>query len=532
MQQEQQQPFEPELTEDEQFEIRPWVKYAAIGFGLAVLVAVEFATYRVGYGRGYGDATASGEVRERVNAVAVENLHHFMQVASMSDVQLKEMVANYQQKLSWIREPGVRDEAEWMLGSTLAERGQVQEALPMLRRLFERVDMAEVWARRSAQVARAAAAAGLRDDALAYYRGAAERFKVAGAVGPRVSLYAEMVELLAADAGTAEIELLNKLLSEIETLGAPGYEIRTHLLAYLGNVYRANGQDELALQYFEKALAGIDISKSPAVASAAVCYGTALLEKGDAQTAERLLRDGVSRLGDSPSDAAFLVVALRDLARLEQERGKQDKALSLLYRAEGTADGRISPQSSFWLCLFDQRGWVHFSRGDYEAALADFKQAIQQKGNEELLIQPLEGAGRCCIALGKAEDALQYLRRCIQLTQTHTSQEADSLGRINLALGQACDMAGDTSAAAAAYATAIDKLPDSTQKNADKMYAMMGLAYARTQLKQWDEAAAVWTQIIELAQNDKSRLHEAKAQLTRCRSHGADAPNTDTASDG
>ena len=58
------------LPEDEQFEIRPWVKYAAIGLGLSVLVAVEFATYQVGYGHGYGDATASGEVKEKVNAIA------------------------------------------------------------------------------------------------------------------------------------------------------------------------------------------------------------------------------------------------------------------------------------------------------------------------------------------------------------------------------------------------------------------------------------------------------------------------------
>lgn len=532
MQQDQQQPGDVQETDDEQFEIRPWVKYAAIGFGLAVLVAVEVATYRVGYDRGYGDATASGEVRERVNAVAVENLHHFMQVASMPDAQLRAIVADYQQKLAWIREPGVRDEAEWMLGATLAERGQVQEALPMLRRLFERVGMTEVWARRSAQIARAAASSKLRDEALAYYRGAAERYKSTGAVEARASLYAEMVELLAADAGAAEIELLNQLLQEIETLGTHGKELRMHLLAYLGNVYRSNGQDDLALQYFEKALAGVDISKSPAVASAAVCYGAALLEKGEVQTAERLLRDGVSRLGDSPSDAAFLVVALRDLARLEQERGKQEKALALLYRAEGVATGRISPQSPFWLCLFDQRGWVHFSRRDYEVALTDFKQAIHQKGSDELTIQPLEGAGRCCIALGKAEDALQYLRRCLQLAQKHMAQDATSLGRINLVLGQACDMAGDIPAAASAYAEAIAKLPDSTQHNADKLYALEGLAYACTQLKQWDKAADLWQQLIALTPDDKSRQHEAKAQLARCQRHGSETTNADELSDG
>lgn len=515
---------EPPLPEEEQYEIRPWVKYAAVGLGLAVLVAVEFATYRVGYGRGYADATASGEVKERVNAVAVKNLHHFMQVAYMSDEKLSDTVAHYQDTLAWIREPGVRDEAEWMLGSTLVERGRVQESLPLLRQLFERVGMTEVWARRAALVARAAAEAGLREDALAYYRGAAERYKTVGDVISRVAMYAEMVELLAASAGDKEAELLNQLQQEMQELGAAGQEIRSHVLAYLGNICRANGQNEAALQYFEQALSGVDTSKSPSVASAAVCYGAALLEKGDVEVAERLLRDGVSRLGDSPNDAAFLVVALRDLARLEQDRGKQDKALALLYRAEGSADGRIQQDCAFWLCLYDQRGWVHFSRGDYEAAMTDFSQAIAQSASEELMIQPLEGAGRCCIALGRAEEALKHLSRCVQLREKYMPNDVPAMGRVHLLLGQACDMASDTEAAAAAYEKAIAQLPDASADNADKMYAMMGHAYALTQLKKWDAAAEEWTRIIELSADDKARLHEAKAHLTRCRQHGAPSP--------
>ena len=513
------------LPEDEQYEMRPWVKYAAIGLGLAVLVAVEVATYKVGYGRGYADATASGEVKEKVNAAAVENLHHFMQVASMSDAQLDGMVINYERELAWIREPAVRDEAEWMLVATMADRGRVAAALPLAHQLFKRVGMTEVWARRESLVARHAAAAGLRDEALAYYRGAADRFKTAGAVASRVTMYAEMVELLASVAGEKEAVLLNQLQQEMADLGVPGQEIRSHVLAYLGNICRSKGQNEKALQYFEQALQGVDISKSPAVASAAVCYGAALLEKGEIEQAERLLRDGASRLGDSPNDAAFLVVALRDLARLEQDRGKQDKALALLYRAEGAADGRINQKSPFWLCLFDQRGWVHFSRGDFEYALSDFSQAVACDAHEELLIQPLEGAGRCCIALGKADEALAHLRRCVQLRQKKMPQDEAALGRVNLLLGQACDMAGDVAAAAAAYAQAIEKLPEPTPDNDDKMYAMMGRAYALTQLKQWTDAAAVWSRIIELSANDKARLHEAKAQLDRCRQHGAPSPD-------
>ncbi|MBR1979592.1 MAG: hypothetical protein IJ985_08860 [Akkermansia sp.] len=524
MQQENKLPTDTKPTEEEQFEMRPWVKYAAIGLGLSVLLAVEFATYRVGYGRGYGDAIGSGEVKEKVNAIAVENLHHFMQVSSMSDTQLNEMVADYQKKLAWIREPAVRDEAEWLLVSTMAERGRVKAALPLAKQLFKRVGMTEAWARRAALVARHAAAAGLRDEALAYYRGAAARFKTAGVVASRVAMYAEMVELLASAAGEKEAVMLSQLQQEMEDLGVPGQEVRSHVLAYLGNICRSKGQNEQAFQYFEQALQGVDISKSPSVASAAVCYGIALLEKGEVELAERFLRDGVSRLGESPNDAAFLVVALRDLARLEQSRGKQDKALALLYRAEGAADGRINEKSPFWLCLFDQRGWVHFSRGDYESALADFSQAVAQQSRDELLVQPLEGAGRSCIALGKADEALAHLNRCVQLRREKMSHDITALGRVNLLLGQACDMAGDAAAAVAAYAQAVEQLPEPTPENDDKMYAMMGRAYALSQLKQWTDAAAVWSRIIELSTNDKSRLHEAKDQLERCRRHGAHSP--------
>ncbi len=522
---------EPYPADEEQFEIRPWVKYAAIGFGMAVLAVVEFATYRVGYGRGYADATASGEVKASVNAAAVQNLQHFLQVASMDDAKLNEMVSHYKTSLEWIQEPSVRDEAEWLLGSTLVERGRVQLALPMLKALFERVGMTDVWARRAEVVARGAADAGLRDDSLAYYRGAAERHRQMGAEEARLALYSEMVQLLASSsaAGEDEIALLNQLQQEMESLGAAAQELRSHVLAYLGNVYRSQGQQDKALQYFEKALTGVDTGKSPSVASAAVCYGAALLEKGETEQAEKLLRDGVSRLGDSPNDAAFLVVALRDLARLEQERGRLDKAMALLYRAEGAADGRISPDSTFWLCLYDQRGWVHFTRGDYDAALSDFEQAISQQSKPELLIQPLEGAGRCCIAKGRAEDALRHLNRCVDLRLSTQSADAESLGRVNLLLGQACDMAGDVPAAAKAYATAVETLPEATAENPDRVYALMGCAYAQSQLKNWEVAAALWAQIIESEHADNARKTEARNQLAFCRNNGQLAPNTDAA---
>lgn len=509
--------------ENERFELRPCVKYAAIGLGLAALCAVEYATYRVGYSTGYEVATSCAQVQESINRTAVDNLRHFMQAAYAEDAELLGMLSDIEKELAWIRDPAVLTEAEWSLARIAMERGFTEQALPVCRELEQKADATVVWADRTLSIARNMAHAGLSAEAFRFYEAADARYKALGNIEGRSLLLSEQVELLAA--GTASenaIDTLEQLRQKAGEIGEQGKSLSASILAYMGHLHRAQGNDAEAMHCFELALAGVDIESLPALASAAVCYGSALLEQGRAEQAEKLLRDGVTRLGDTPAEAQYLVSALRDLARLEQERGNADKALALLYRAEGAAEGRISDRSTFCVCLFDQRGWVHYTRGDYDSALADFNRALACAAPDEMLTQPLEGAGRSCLALGRADDAVKSLTRCVALRETARNADPAAYGRANLLLGQACDMAGDSVAAAAAYALAVDNLPEVTEENADRLYAMMGRAYALSQTGQWTAAAELWSRVLELAGNDAARREEATAQLAHCRRHGAE----------
>ena len=75
----QQAPERPE-SQEEKLELRPIVKYIAIGLGVLSLLGVEYATYRAGVERGYKEGVCSGEVTAAVHACAVENLRHVQQL--------------------------------------------------------------------------------------------------------------------------------------------------------------------------------------------------------------------------------------------------------------------------------------------------------------------------------------------------------------------------------------------------------------------------------------------------------------------
>lgn len=511
-----------QAAQEAQLEFRPCVKYAGIGLAVLALLGLEYATYRAGHERGYAEATASGHVSEAVNTAAVENLTHFMQATSRDDASLLATVANRETELGWIRDPDVRREAEWMLAQSLIDRGLALQATELLAELFRSAPAQPVWARRAMVTARGLAEEGRMQEALAYYRYASTRFAAAGQSEGQLRALTSMVELLASMEGEEEVlSALEGLQHEAAALGKVGQNLRAHILASMGRLYRMHGDHTRALTCFEEALSGMNPDETPGLASAAVCYGSALLEKGDREQAERFLRDGVSRLGDNPAEAPYLVSALRDLAFLEQERGNADAALALLYRAEGAAMGRIAPQSNFWLCLFDQRGWVHYAREAYEPALADFHRALAfVGGSEELRVQPLEGAGRCGIALGKAEEAERCLRDCLELRQRLYPSDAMALGRVNLLLGQACDMTGKGKEAAEAYGRAAELLP-ADRAAEDRLLALMGRAYALSQREEWEAASAVWEEVLPLVQEDAARTSEVRSQLQLCRRYGA-----------
>ncbi len=510
---------------EESLEFRPAVKYAGIAALVLMLLGVEYATYRGGYAQGFHEASESGQVEISLNEAAVANLKHFMQAATADDATLLASIEGRAQGLGWIVEPDVRREAEWMLAQSALDRGLAHRCTEMLGGLLREAPASELWAARAFATARALMAEKHPQEALAYYRFAASRFAALGRVDDQLTAMSEMAELLATDAVGSEeaVSALDALQEEAGELGEPGRLLRAGILAFMGRLYRDRGETEAALRYFEQALSGVDADKVPALASAAVCFGSALLEKGEAERAEKLLREGVSRLGDSPAEATHLVTALRDLARLEQERGASEAALALLYRAEGVATKRIAPENSFWSSLYDQRGWVNLLKGSHEAALADFCRAIDAAHSDELRLLPFEGAGECCITLGNAEQAVQYLKEAVALRSRAAGNDAVSLGRVQLRLGQAQDMLGDVAAAAAAYAESARLLEGIEDPSVveNRIAALMYHGYALGELRQWSDAANVWDSLLPLVEGNESRVDEVRNQLALCRRYGA-----------
>lgn len=505
---------------EEALEFKPVVKYTGLGLAVLLLAGVEYATYSVGHDRGYGEAIASGAVQEKMNAAAVGNLTHFMQMAASGDRELIATVQNHTKALDWIREPSVRMEAEWTLAQTLIDRGLVEKGAEMLSALLPSAPQTELWARRATLVAGAFARAGQEDAALAYYRLAAGIYTALNQPEHQVAVLSEMVELLAASPAPVEevMATLDALQQDAASSGPAAKGLRSAILAYMGCLYRRCGDREASLRCFGEALADMPAGKMPDLVGAAVCYGIALLEKGDTQQAEQLLRDSVGRFADSPAEISFQVSAMRELARLEQERGNSEEALGLLYRAEGAATARIPADNPFWPCLFDQRGWINLVKQLYGSALADFNKALQYTEQPDLLVQPLEGVGRCCLAMGKSGEAVRHFTRVLELRKLHLPAAKAELGRVYLLLGQAHDMAGQTQAAIEAYEQSCSLLPSDSP---DFHSAKMSLAYAYSQVKRWSDAYRLWDSLQTVYAEDAPRRAEVRDQLARCRRNGA-----------
>ncbi|MDO5471226.1 MAG: tetratricopeptide repeat protein [Akkermansia sp.] len=528
---EQQNPDIEELNDDD-LEYKPIVKYAAIGLGIVALLGVEYATYSLGFSRGFNEGVTSEVVSEAVNTAAVENLTHFMQAATADEATLMEAVRDRKNGLAWIKNPEVHREAEWMLAVALMNRGRVSAAGEMLRELFPRDAVTPLWGHRAMLVARAYAGEAALKPAAAYYRYSARCYGKLKRAKDQLKAYTELADLLS----TAEMEPakqlaeLKKLREEVARLGEPGKLLQANLLACMGRIHRVNGDHDAALACFEQGLAQVELDKVPTLAGAAVSLGSVLLEKGDIERAGRLLREGLSRLGEHPGDADYLAAALRDLARIELETGNPDNALALLYRAEGAAMGRIEQNSPYWYFLYDQRGWIHFTRETWDSALADFNRALAAENMPEPhRVQPLEGAGRCCIALGRAEEAVAYLQDAVLMRERHFAADKPALGRVYLALAQAYDMVGKIREAADTYALAVNNLPVEQGEENDRFNALMGRAYALSQLKDWNNAIMVWQELLQNAKQGSARHREAQEQFDHCRRFGATLPGEEDA---
>ena len=123
-----------------ELEFRPWVKWCAVGLAGVASLGLFLATYYVGYGQGeesgFQQATQSGLVQESLNDAASQNVLNFMRLASASDAHLLQAAANTDAAFGWVRDAGVRQEAEWSLACALLERSLADSAVAVLEPLM------------------------------------------------------------------------------------------------------------------------------------------------------------------------------------------------------------------------------------------------------------------------------------------------------------------------------------------------------------------------------------------------------------
>ncbi len=518
---------------EETLEFRPWVKWC--GLGVAGLVSIGFflGTYYIGRSQGeeagFMQATCSGMVQKALNEAASQNVLNFMRLASAGEEELLKAAMDTESAFGWIQEREVRLEAEWCLADALLERGKASAAVSVLTSLFAQVPHSMEWAYRSLKVGNVLAAAQLYTEASGYYRLAAQYFSENRQESWRLEALGQLIALESCSPQDVPASLvsLEKLLGELTNSDEGTSQLRSMALVHMGELYRCSGDKAKAEESYRAALAEVENLRTVRP-EGAVSRGTALLALGDVAGAEPMLRIAENNPGNSLADVSSRLLALRQLAAIEQQRGHYVTALGLLHRTQGMAEGRVQRGNAFWPCLYDQRGWMHFIVQNYQTALQDFNAALADAQPALLKIQPLEGAARCYMEMGRANEALPLLEECLKLRQQCAADDSVSLGRLNLLLGQIYDQQGKIAEAEAAYAVAMGKLPaDVTEEQENRLTAMLGRAYALTELQRWAEAYAVWQEIKPMVEDQLDRREEVRNQLRRIKPLIPAAPAAD-----
>lgn len=514
-----------------ELEFRPWVKWCGLGIAGVFSVGFFLVTYYVGYSQGESEgflqATCSGMVQHSLNEAASKNVLNFMRLSSASDEELLKAAMDTEAALGWIKQDEVRQEAEWCLAEALLERGKADAVQTVLSPLFKQVPHTIEWAYRALQTANQLASLQHYNAAKPYYELAIAYFAENKQENWRLEAIGQLIALEACSPQESQktIAALEELLRKLKNSDEGTRQLRSIALVYIGQHLASSGKRADAEKKFRAALSEVEHLRTVRP-EGAVSRGIALLALGDAAAAEPMLRIAEKNPGNSISDVSTRLLALRELAVIEQQRGHHVTALALLHRAQGVAEGRVQPGNPFWPCLYDQRGWMHYLVQNYQTALLDFKAALASTKDPLLLMQPQEGAARCYLELGRGAEAQPLLESCLKLRSEQAAADKAALGRLHLLLGQIYDQQGKVAEAEAAYANAVNNLPqDNPDEQINLRTALMGRAYALTEQKRWTEAYETWEKVLPLVAEQHDRREEARQQMRHIKSFiSAEAP--------
>lgn len=508
----------------EELEFKPAVVYTAAGLLACAALGLLASFYWLGHRQGYAAGIASEQVSEQLNRTAAENLNRFLQLNTADDAELQALAAAPDAGMAWIRDAAIRREAQWQLACILLSRGMADSAEPLLSALFTEAPQEVLWARRAAETGDALLSARSAQDAAAWYRRAADAFAALNRPAENLTALEHYFAALGATPqGFARPEAAEQLLKETENR-PEARALRAALRLHLGLQYRGRGDEAAASAAFRSVTDTLAPGGTPAAdlsAAEQICCGTAMAEQGNAAAALPLLMQGETQLGHETADALWRLMALRRAASARmQQSGDINGALALLNRAEGLAEHLLPAEHAFHACLAEQRGWLLLLSQDEEAALASFTRAAETPFDAVTAMQAMEGAGRCLLALNRAEEAELVLQRCAVLRGKQAPSDKAGAGRVSLLLAQSMDHRGKTAEAAEMYGKAAQLLADAgAEEAANLLTALLGRGYALEQLRRWDEGRQVWERITPLVKDTPDRREEARTHLNECRRH-------------
>lgn len=507
--------------EEEELEFRPWVKWCGVGVAGAVSIGLFLATYHIGYSQGetagFAAGICSGQVEKTLNEAASRNILNFMRLSSASDEHLLQAAADVEAAFAWVLDPAVRMEAEWCLAHALLSRDHHEAAVAVLNPLFQRVPRSADWAHRAMAAGNLLISGQLYEPAESYFKLSSSIFAELKQSIWQQEAQGQLIALAACAprSGDAALKSLETILTGLKGDDEGTRQLRSMTLVHMGTLLRCKGDSQAAMEKFREALAAVGNLRTVRP-EGAVSRGAAHLELGDTAAAEPMLRIAEGNSGQSLSDVSSRVLALRYLAIIEQQRGHHVTALAMLHRAQGMAEGRVKSGNAFWPCLHDQRGWMHYTVQNYQTALQDFNAALAATQDPMLLMQPQEGAARCYLELGKTAEAQPLLESSLNLRRRHAPEDKNSMGRLNLLLGQLYDQQGKDVEAEAAYRLAVESLTaDTPAEQENRLTALLGHAYVLMELQRWADAYATWEQVLPLVQEQFDRREEARTQMRR-----------------
>jgi serine/threonine protein kinase len=129
-------------------------------------------------------------------------------------------------------------------------------------------------------------------------------------------------------------------------------------------------------------------------------------EMGEARRAEQLLAQVEPTIEGSPTESAYMALALSERALLAQARGDLPAALSLMTRALTTVEA--NPHSSSAPRYLTRRSAILLDMGRFDYARADAERAVAIEQKSGFAGPGTSGLGRAYLALGRALHAQRH----------------------------------------------------------------------------------------------------------------------------